>query len=334
MEERALITGGAGFIGLHLAKALLAQGVQVTLLDNFSRGRLDRDLQAILDNVTLIEHDLTQPIPDTLLRTDYTHIYHMAAIVGVHISNEKPQHVLRTNVLATIHLLDWCSRHSKATLCFASTSEVYAGSVKLDIAPIPTPETVPLTILDTALPRYSYLSSKIVGEQLCLSYAQAYGFPVRIVRYHNVYGPRMGYDHVIPQFIQRLLERENPFPIYGAYQTRAFCYVDDAVEATLQLMHAALPGPLTVNIGNDQEEIQILALAQKLFHVSECYPQTAIYAPPPGSPERRCPDITQLQHVTSYTPGVPLAQGLQKIYAWYQAEHERQSRSQLSSTTL
>ncbi|GCE22073.1 NAD-dependent epimerase/dehydratase family protein [Dictyobacter kobayashii] len=134
MDERVLITGGAGFIGLQLAKALVAQGAQVTLVDNFSRGRNDQDLQEILHKVTLVELDLTQPIPENALRNDYTHIYHMAAVVGVHVSNQRPEFVLRTNVLATINVLDWCSRRNPVPLCFASTSEVYAGSVQLGLA--------------------------------------------------------------------------------------------------------------------------------------------------------------------------------------------------------
>ncbi|GCE22072.1 NAD-dependent epimerase/dehydratase family protein [Dictyobacter kobayashii] len=189
---------------------------------------------------------------------------------------------------------------------------------------MPTPESVPLAITDTGLPRYSYLSSKIVGEQLCLSYGKAHDFPVRIVRYHNVYGPRMGYDHVIPQFIQRVLEGHDPFSIYGAYQTRAFCYVDDAVNATIQVMRVSTMESVTVNIGNDQEELQIIDLAHKLFRVAGVSPELAIYAPPPGSPERRCPDISQLQKLTSYQAQVSLEQGLQRTYAWYRNAWERQ----------
>ena len=324
MRERILITGGAGFIGLHLARSLVARGAHVTLIDNFFRGSLDQDLQVLRSNMNLIEHDLTQPLPEQVVVGDYTQVYHLAAVVGVRYSNDMPHIVMRTNLLATLNLLDWCREGKHLTLCFASTSEAYAGSVTLNYAPIPTPEDVPLTLPDLNIPRASYAASKIVGEQLCLNYARAFGFSLRIVRYHNIYGPRMGYEHVIPQFIRRLLERQNPFHLYGAWQSRAFCYVDDAVEATLQLMD--LPGvePLTVNIGNDREEIQIVDLAHKLFPIVGFSPELSIYPPPLGSPERRCPDLERLRHLTDYEPKVALERGLWQTFEWYKRDWERQ----------
>lgn len=323
MHERVLITGGAGFIGLHLARLLIARGAQVTLVDNFFRGSLDPDLQALGSGINMIEYDLTKPLPEQLVASDYTQVYHLAAIVGVRYSNEIPHVVMRTNLLAVLNLLDWCKQGEHLTLCFASTSEVYAGSVALNHAPIPTPEDVPLTVLDLSLPRASYASSKIVGEQLCLNYARAFGIPLRIVRYHNVYGPRMGTEHVIPQFIQRLLERENPFHIYGAWQSRAFCYIDDAIEATVRLMDLPNPEPLTMNIGNDREEIQIVNLARRLFAMVGFSPELSIHSPPPGSPERRCPDLEHLRHLIGYEPKVGLEPGLWQTYTWYKQDWER-----------
>src|SRR5579883_2735910 len=168
MHERVLITGGAGFIGLHLARLLIARGAQVTLVDNFFRGKMDPDLQVLGPGINMIEHDLTKPLPEHIVASDYTQAYHLAAIVGVRYSNEIPHVVMRTNLLAVLNLLDWCKQGEHLTLCFALTSEVYAGSVALKQAPIPTPEDVPLAVLDLSLPRASYASSKIVGEQLCL----------------------------------------------------------------------------------------------------------------------------------------------------------------------
>lgn len=317
MDERVLITGGAGFIGLHLARALVARGAHVTLLDNFFRHDKDAELRALLPDLRLIEHDLTTPLTNVLADQRYTQVYHLAAVVGVRYSNDMPLHVLRTNLLTTLNVLDWCAQQDRATLCFASTSEIYAGSVALELAPIPTPERVPLAIEDHQLPRASYAASKLVGEMACVNQARATGLPVRIVRYHNVYGPRMGYEHVIPQFIERVLERQNPFNIYGAYQSRAFCYVEDAVAATLQVMALPDQALLTVNIGNDAEETQILDLAHQLFSVADFQPELAIHAPPPGSPERRCPNLEYLRRVTSYQPQVPLMDGLRRTYDWY-----------------
>lgn len=329
MRDNVLITGGAGFIGLHLARTLVQRGVQVTLVDNFSRGRIDDEVQALLPHVKLVELDLTQPLPHHLDVRAFTQVYHLAAIVGVRTSNEVPHHVLRTNLLTTLNILDWCAQTDTIRLCFASTSEAYAGSVALGLAAVPTPETIPLALPDLKIARASYAASKIVGEQLCLNYARAFHFPLRIVRYHNVYGPRMGYDHVIPQFIQRLLEKQNPFNIFGAWQTRAFCYVDDAVEATLRLM--AVPGeePLTMNVGNDREEIEIEQLAHQLCTIADFHPHLAIHPPPQSSPERRCPDISYLRSLLQYEPQVGLERGLRETYAWY--KHAWEQRQHLAA---
>lgn len=315
MPKKILITGGAGFIGLHLARRLAAEH-DVTLLDDFSRGRVDPDLEELRRSVTVITHDLTLPMPQDLPR-DFDEVYHFAAVVGVQYSNEEPERVLRTNLLTTIHLLDWFSGLDGATLCFASSSEAYAGSVEAGQAPIPTPEGVPLVVADPTVPRSSYGFSKIAGEVLCRNYAAAHGFPLRMVRFHNVYGPRMGYEHVIPQFIERLLAEKDPFEVFGADQRRAFCYVTDAVEAVVAL--TALPDreTLLVNVGNDEEEILIEDLAKKVFAVVGRNPALAAHPAPPLSPVRRLPDLTLLRELTGHRPKVGLEEGLSLTYAWY-----------------
>lgn len=316
MRKKILITGGAGFIGLHLAESLAAT-CDVTLLDDLSRGRSDDRLAALLDRVRFVEHDLTTPIPAGLLDTDYAEVYHLAAVVGVVYSNKEPQRVLRTNLLSTIHVLDWFTTLPSATLCFASSSEAYAGSVEAGVAEVPTGEEVPLVVSDPTVARSSYGFSKIAGELLCRNYAAAHGFPLRMVRFHNVYGPRMGYEHVIPQFIERLLAGADPFAIYGADQTRAFCYVTDAVDAIVALTALPTEETLLVNIGNDQEEILIEDLARKVFETAGRSPATDIHPAPPLSPARRLPDVGRLRRLTGQAPKVDLAEGLRRTYEWY-----------------
>ncbi|MFF0458793.1 NAD-dependent epimerase/dehydratase family protein [Streptomyces mexicanus] len=315
MRKKVLITGGAGFIGLHLARRL-ADDHDVTLLDDFSRGRHDDELDDLRDRVTLLTHDLTLPVPASVPR-DFDEVYHLAAVVGVVYSNEEPQRVLRTNLLSTIHLLDWFRELDGATLCFASSSEAYAGSVTAGVAPVPTPEDVPLVVSDPTVARSSYGFSKIAGELLCRNYAQAYGFPLRMVRFHNVYGPRMGYEHVIPQFIERLLGGDDPFAIYGADQYRAFCYVTDAVEAIVGLTGLPTKEILLVNVGNDREEIRIGDLARVVFDVVGRHPALDVHPAPPLSPERRVPDLTRLRSLTGYEPRVDLREGVRRTYEWY-----------------
>src|SRR6202035_2177274 len=120
-------------------------------------------------------------------------------------------------------------------------------------------------------------------------------FRVRVGRYYNVYGPRMGTAHVIPQFIERVLARLDPFPVYGGLQSRAFCYIDDAVAATVALTRLAAPEPILANIGNDREEIQIAELARRLLKLAGLEARLDLRAPPPGSPERRLPALATLR---------------------------------------
>ena len=319
MPEPVLITGGAGFIGLHLARALLDRGTPVTLIDNFWRGRQDAELREVCERATLVEHDLTQPLPDDLPGGPFAQVYHLAAIVGVRYTTEVPHQVLRTNLLSTTHVLDWCARHTPRVVCLSSTSEVADGAGRVGLAELPLPEDLPFVVPDPAAPRASYGLSKMASELLLVHYARAYGFAARITRYHNVYGPRMGFEHVIPQFIARVVAGRDPFSIYGAYQSRAFCYVDDAVEATLRLAALEHTEPVVLNIGNDREELQIVELARRLFRIASCSPALDIQPPPPGSPDRRLPNLERLRQLTGFEPRVSLDEGLRRTFAWYRA---------------
>ena len=320
MHERILITGGAGFIGFALARAALERGAKVTLLDNFSRGQRDTAFVALRDRVTVVEHDLTLPIPNNLLEESYTAVYHLAAMVGVQRSNTLPYLVLRTNLLCTMHLLDWCIHARPHALFFSSTSEVADGAVRVGLAELPTSEDLPLVIDAPQHPRSPYAASKLAGELLCLNYARVYGLRLRIGRYHNIYGPRMGYEHVIPQLMVRAFKRQNPFPVYGTHQYRAFCYIDDAVQATLALMQLDTEDCLIVNIGNDRQVTQIGDLARSILALTDFAPEIEEAPAPSGSPDRRCPDISRLYTLTGYRPTVLLDAGLERTFSWYHNE--------------
>ncbi|NUT39020.1 MAG: NAD-dependent epimerase/dehydratase family protein [Thermoactinospora sp.] len=304
---RALLLGGAGFIGLHLARRLLADGHSVTIVDDFSRGKHDfGDLGEVRSL------DLTLASSYTSLDRDgWDQIYMLAAIVGVRNVEADPGRVLRVNSLALLHLLDWIKPGQR--LFFASTSEAYAGGVSAGLVPVPTPETVPLLIEDVGSPRYSYAISKALGEAAVLHSPAA----AVVGRFHNVYGPRMGADHVIPELSLRALRGEDPFRLYGSDQSRAFCYVDDAVEAMVRLMDADFTG--IVHIGNP-EETNIGDLAKLVLRVAGASPQIDPVPAPPGSVARRCPDITLLQQVTGFTPQISLEEGVRRTFAWYQEQ--------------
>lgn len=317
---RVLVLGGAGFIGYHLASRLADEGHALTLVDDLSRGRADAGLAALRarPGVRFVQADLTVPGALGALDRAWDQVFMLAAVVGVRNVERDPARVLRTNTLALQAVLDWLPAAGE-TLFFSSTSEVYAGSVALGLAAVPTPEDVPLAVADAGAPRAAYAVSKIQGEAAVLQAGRARGLRCVIGRYHNVYGPRMGADHVIPELALRAARREDPFRLYGAAQRRAFCHVGDAVEATLRLVATEGAWGRVVNIGNDTEETVIEDLARLVLRRAGHRPSIERVPAPAGSPERRCPDLTRLRTLTGFAPKVPLETGLAETIDWYRA---------------
>ncbi len=323
---RALILGGAGFIGVHLARRLVADGHDVTVVDDFSRGRQDAELEAL--DVAVVHADLTDPAAYRSLPAGWDQVYMLAAVVGVRNVEQDPARVVRVNTLAVMHLLDWLQ--PPAQLFFASTSEVYAGGVTLGLVPVPTPETVPLVIEDVAAPRFTYGISKLLGEAAVIHAASSKGFPYVIGRFHNVYGPRMGADHVIPELLLRAARGEDPFTVYGTDQSRAFCYADDATDAITRLMASPAAAGQLVHIGNDREETVIGDLAKLVLRLVGAGPELDPRPAPVGSVARRCPDLTRLRALTGYEPQVPLEEGVRRTFAWYR-DHWAEQPSPVTS---
>jgi len=316
---KVLITGGAGFIGFHLAKHLSNQGYNITILDNFERGKEDEEFKEFIkkDNVSFIKADITQPETFDKLQA-YDQIYHLAAINGTENFYNIPDKVLKVGIMGTINVLDWFTKQKKGKLLFSSSSEAYAGTLKLlkDKFPIPTPEDVPLVVDDPKNLRWSYGASKILSEVAMHSYAKAKNMEnFVIIRYHNIYGERMGFEHVIPQFIERIVKKENPFRIFGGQETRTFCYVGDAVRAT-QLVMEKQTNKETIHIGRSDGEIKIIDLAKELFKIVGFNPSADIKAAPEGSVMRRCPDTTKLQSL-GFKAEISLNEGLKRCYEWY-----------------
>jgi len=315
---KILVTGGAGFIGYHLATRLAENGNEVTLYDNLFRGRMDNDFKALVEmpNVKFINADLTRSSALSNLDKDFDIVYHLAAINGTKYFYEIPHKVLKVNILALINVLDFLASSDCGKLVWTSSSEVYSGTEMAYGVDIPTGESIPLTINDVRNPRFSYAGSKIAGELLCLNYSRAYSLNVGIVRPHNIYGPRMGFEHVIPEFLTRIFKREDPFKVYGGDQTRAFCYIDDFV-TTMEKLGSAKVQTDIFNIGNDKEEIKIKKLAVKLFEIADFHPEIEILEPPEGSVPRRCPDIKKAKEVLGFDPKINLDEGLEKTRDWY-----------------
>ncbi len=309
-----MITGGAGFLGFHLAKFLISRGDKVILVDNFARAVNDQDLAELAQNdyCDLFPLDLeSQPLPR--VRVDV--VVHLAAIVGVRNVTRNPYQVLRRNQ-ATLERVIAYSKElpSLRNLIFASTSEVYADAVTIGKVSVPTPEHVALVVQDPSNPRGTYALSKIYGEAMC----QTSGLPVTIVRPHNIYGPRMGLAHVVPELMQRcwMSPKDVPLDVASAGHTRTFCYVTDACHYLAKLIDREGSG-LVLNLGRQEPEVTILDLAQSIMQSLKVTRPVRVIADTPGSPARRAPDTQALLEVTGIFPQVDLLQGLSHTFRWY-----------------
>ena len=318
---KVLITGGTGFVGSNLARYLAENGSEVTICDNNFRGRFDSYIEDLIDdhNIKFIKCDLTETKEFDKLEQDYDEIYHLAAINGTGNFYKIPEVVLRVNLLSVLNLLDWVVTNKiKSKLLFSSSSEAYAGTLEKSI---PTPENISLCVDDVFNPRWSYGGSKIVGELLFINYAKRHDLDMRIIRYHNIYGPRMGFEHVIPQFSRRAANLENPFNMHAGSHTRAFCYIDDAVEATCLAMRSPESKGQIVNVGTN-EETTISDIAKMIFKFAGYEPKTQENDPPEGSTPRRCPDIKKLCNLTNFQPKISLQEGVKRTYEWYKNYYE------------
>lgn len=316
---KALITGGAGFIGYHLAKELLRYDYSVTLVDNFERGVEDSSLIKLKEDerVRILSLDLLQPESLEKVEAEYDIIFHLAAIIGVQNVINRPAEVLRNNIVMLFNIIDFAKKNKNLKrLVFASTSEIYAGTLQYYDMEIPTPENTPLTLTNLAHPRTSYMLSKIYGEAVL----HQSGLPFTIIRPHNFYGPRMGMSHVIPELLRKAWfnEGKGKLEVFSPYHKRTFCYISDAV--TMIRMLAESPNSLSqaYNVGNQEPEIYIRDVAEIILKTVNrpynIYEREAAV----GSPERRCPDMKKTLECINYIPQVALEDGIQKTFNWYQ----------------
>lgn len=315
---KVLITGGAGFIGLHLAKFLEEQENEVVLVDNFSRGVNDAMLTNLgqKKGVTFVEKDLMDVHALDDMGVDYDIIYHLAAMIGVDIVLHHSYEVLKNNTGILLNILEFAEKqkHLKRFL-FASTSEVYAGTLKYYGLEIPTPEETPLTITDLKHPRTSYMLSKIYGEAL-LHQSKV---PYTIFRPHNFYGPRMGMSHVIPELLRKayFMENETGLEVYSPAHKRTFCYIGDAVEMITRLALSKETIGEAFNIGTETPEYSMREVGEMILKVTGKKEKIIEMPPSPGSPERRCPSMKKTIEVTGYQAKVGLEEGIRKTFGWY-----------------
>jgi dTDP-glucose 4,6-dehydratase len=303
---RAVVTGGAGFVGSHLCERLLAEGWEVLCLDSLLTGST-ANLQGLRDDPRFgfEEHDVTDP---TRVAGDVDWILHFASPASPIDYLEHPIETLRVGALGTMHALD-LARDKGAGFVLASTSEVY-GDPKVH----PQPESYWGNVNPVG-PRSVYDESKRYAEALTMAYHRAHHLPVRILRIFNTYGERMRSrdGRAVPTFIRQALAGE-PLTVHGdGSQTRSLCYVSDLVEGVWRLTGSELTGP--VNIGNPSE-ITIAALARQISTIAGSRAPLVNTARPVDDPELRRPDITLARTVLGWEPTVPLDEGLGRTIAW------------------
>jgi nucleoside-diphosphate-sugar epimerase len=315
---KILVTGGAGFLGVHLAKKLLDNGYNVHLADNFARGVDDQIFRDLLDHSRVNDWnvDLLELQSVLNLDQDYDVIFHLAAIIGVRHVLRNPYRTLDDNVRMLRNTIELGRRQkSLSRFIFSSTSEIYADALNKFNLRIPTPETIPLAIEQLGNPRSSYMLSKLVGEALC----NFSDLPWTVVRPHNIFGPRMGLSHVIPELLRKIHEAENgtTIEVFSANHTRTFCYIDDAIEMLQLIMINEDCVHTTLNVGVQTPEITIGSLAKKCISVSKKTILIDCKEDSYSSPKRRCPDMSFTNNLIKYEPETGLEEGIVKTWGWY-----------------
>ena len=312
---RVLITGGSGFVGSHLAEALLERGDEVFVLDNLSTGSIDniRHLKAHPKFSYTIDAVENEPVLAELIdRADV--VVHLAAAVGVKLIVEQPVHTIETNVRGTEVVLKHANKKKKLVL-IASTSEVYGKSVT-----VPFTEDADLVLGPTSKHRWAYACSKMIDEFLALAYWKERKLPVIIVRLFNTVGPRQTgqYGMVIPNFVRQALAGQ-PITVFGdGTQSRSFTYVGDVVRAMVALINEPRAVGQVFNIGNG-EEITIADLAQKVRTLAGSQseivkiPYDQAYESGFEDMPRRVPDITKIGKLIGYAPTVELDEILHRV---------------------
>jgi nucleoside-diphosphate-sugar epimerase len=316
MAKKYLVTGGTGFIGSAIVSRLVRQGEKVVCLDNNSRGAVRR-LGVLAKELELIEADIRDA--DAVLRAarGVDSILHLAFINGTEFFYNQPEKVLDVGVRGMINVLDACRAHHVPELVLASSSEVYQTPPS-----IPTDESVPLVIPDALNPRYSYAGGKLISELMAINYGRTGFDRVMIFRPHNVYGPDMGWEHVLPQFVLRMLDAialqpsgRVRFAIQGdGSQTRAFVHIDDFVDGIMCMLSRG--EHLNIyHIGNP-EEISIREVATQVARYFGREIEIVEGPEAAGGTPRRCPDISKLRRL-GYQPRISFEEGLPSLARWY-----------------
>jgi len=324
--KKIVVTGGSGFIGSYLVKKLVKIGHKVTVIDNQVRGDNQR-LKSVQADINLIDLDIRDEDALCSALKGIDIVYHLAAVNGTENFYNQPDLVLDVGLRGALSVVNGCMKQNITELVVASSAEVYQ-----DPKIFPTPENIPLTLPNSINPRYSYGGSKIISELIAMNYGREHFEKIQIFRPHNVYGPNMGWKHVVPQFIKRMVSNfqknsnEN-FLIEGSgKETRAFAYIDDVVDGIL-IMQEKGNNREIYNIGNDHE-VSIIHLARVLMQILELECDIVFTEALPGGTPRRCPDLIKMRSL-GYNPKINLKEGLYKTYEWYSKNMKNNTQNSL-----
>jgi len=317
-RERVLITGGAGFIGSHLAEELLKRGNEVLIIDDLSTGSLDNlahlrgdpNLRCVIDAV-----ENESVLAELVDRCDT--IFHLAAVVGVKLIMEAPIRTIASNIRGTEAVLHQASKKGRRVV-LASTSEVYGKSAR-----VPFREDEAMVIGPSAIRRWGYACSKAAGEFLALAYFHEHGLPVTVLRFFNTTGPRQTgvYGMLVPRFVRAALRGE-PLEIYGdGLQTRCFSFVGDVIGAVIEVAAARHTIGEVYNVGSD-EEITVAELAERVVALCDSsspivhVPYGEVYSQGFEDMRRRVPDLSKIRQAIGYKPEYDLDLILSAVAAY------------------
>jgi UDP-glucose 4-epimerase len=311
-----LLTGGAGFIGSHLAESIVKNNHEVVILDNLSTGKIE-NIKFLTTNTLFVDGSiLDQKLLDELInQSDY--VVHLAAALGVLNILDSPLQCLETNVQGTANILMFADKYKKPVL-IASTSEIYGKNSK-----VPLNEEDDRIIGHPLKSRWSYSEAKAVDESLAYFYYRERGLPIRIIRFFNTVGPRQvgNYGMVLPRFVNAALNNEKLSVYGGGDQIRCFCHVDDAVKALLLVMDSDKAIGEVFNVGNNQQ-ISIMELAKTVIEITgsnssiEMIPYEKAYPQGFEDMQRRVPDISKIKRVLGWAPEINLDQIIKDIAAY------------------
>jgi nucleoside-diphosphate-sugar epimerase len=318
--SRVLVTGGTGFIGRAIVEKCLRDGDTVRILDNNSRGAIQK-LAHLSGKVDFIEGDIRDLKVVNRATKDIDRVIHLAYINGTEYFYSRPYDVLDVGIRGILNVLDSHKVNQFSELIVASTSETYQNA-----AIIPTPEEVPLVIPDVLNPRYSYGGGKIATELLSINYARQVDLSVKIFRPHNIYGPDMGFEHVIPQLIKKihnahtLNSKKCSIEIQGnGSETRSFCYISDFINGFEKVVEDNTD--LSVYHLGVTEEVSILQLIDKIAKIMEVNVEVNAGELLKGSPVRRSPDISKIRRL-GFMQEFSLEKGLEPTIQWYLANQK------------